>query len=361
MKIKMGRYKTMRSVTLRLTALTLAVAILIFANACGKKSTASTTAKKTTTTVHSDIDPLTGVSGLSSASIGKRPVAVVVENLYAARPQWGISTADIIIEGLAEGGITRLLCLYPSASQIPDQIGPIRSARVDFLEMAEGFDAIFVHWGGAASAYAAISSSRVNDVDGLKQGSYFARDTSRSSRGLEHTGYTTGSNIAKAISDLGYRDTVESSYANVLSFNKESKKASYTGGACNSIKIKYSNSFIYTFSYNGTDGKYYSALNGTNFNDASGTQLSYENVIILYFPSYSYIANTKGSIDMDLSGGNGVIVSNGTYENIKWEKGNTPSNPLKLYTESGTTLKLNAGKSYIGLVPASESSSTVIA
>ena len=69
----------------------------------------------------------------------------------------------------------------------------------------------------------------------------------------------------------------------------------------------------------------------------------------------------SGRVDMDLSGGEGFYISNGTYETITWKKGNTPSNPLKLYDKNGNELVLNAGKSWIGLLPDNYSENTVIA
>ena len=69
----------------------------------------------------------------------------------------------------------------------------------------------------------------------------------------------------------------------------------------------------------------------------------------------------SGRVDMDLSGGEGFYISNGTYETITWKKGNTPSNPLKLYDKNGNELVLNAGKSWIGLLPENYSENTVIA
>ena len=55
-----------------------------------------------------NVNPLTGVADLSDEAIGARPIAIMVENSPAARPQWGITTPDIVVEGVAEGGITRM-------------------------------------------------------------------------------------------------------------------------------------------------------------------------------------------------------------------------------------------------------------
>ena len=53
-------------------------------------------------------NPLTGELGYAESAVGKRPVAVMVNNLKGALPQYGIAEADIIYELPVEGGITRL-------------------------------------------------------------------------------------------------------------------------------------------------------------------------------------------------------------------------------------------------------------
>lgn len=302
------------------------------------------------------VNPLTGENTLSAGAAGKRPVAVVINNAPKARPQWGLCSPDIVIEGLVEAGITRMLWLYSDVNQIP-KVGSIRSARHDFLEVAEGFDAIFVHWGGSKYAYQAISDRKIKDIDGLTKAKYFARDTSRNVP-REHTGYTTGEKLKQAISELSIRTEINKSYSSPFRFNTSA--ATYSTGACQSIKISFSGSYNHTFKYNAEDKLYYNYMNDYKMVDSEGKQMAIKNVVVLYIPSYKVI-NSSGSIDMDLSGGKGIIASNGTYENIKWKKGNTPSNMISLYKEDGSELKLNVGKSYIGIVPQSRSGSTVIA
>ena len=326
-----------------------------------KEDPDSTSTSATTADSVNKFNPLTGQDNLKSSAIGKRPVAVVVENSPAARPQWGLGSADITVEGLVEGGITRMLWLYADPSSIP-KVGPTRSARMDFVEIAEGFDAIFVHFGGAETAYAAIRNRKVDDIDGNGQGNYkntaqyFARDNSRRSRGKEHTAYTTGEWITKALSATGVRNDINSSYSTPFSFNE--KTVSFTSGSCASIKFEFSSSYRHTFTYNTEDGLYYNHMNSSKMVDENGNQMSVSNVILLYFPSYKTI-NSAGSIDMDLSGGTGIIASNGTYEKITWKKGN-PSDKIKLYDSNGKELKINTGKSYIGLIPNAKSSLTAI-
>lgn len=90
-----------------------------------------------------------------------RPIAVMVDNNEAAYPQVGLDRADVVIEALVEGGITRFLAVYESHEA--DLVEPIRSARTPFLHWALEFDAVYAHVGRAESAGPADSGSQIRD------------------------------------------------------------------------------------------------------------------------------------------------------------------------------------------------------
>src|SRR5712691_1838884 len=72
--------------------------------------------------------PLTG-SKPAAGQVPDRPaLAVKVENLPAARPQTGLSFADIIYEEPVEASITRFIVVYQC--QDASRIEPVRSARL---------------------------------------------------------------------------------------------------------------------------------------------------------------------------------------------------------------------------------------
>ena len=48
------------------------------------------------------INPLTGETGYDAALLNNKPVVVVVENSPAARPQWGLTSSDMVFENLAK-------------------------------------------------------------------------------------------------------------------------------------------------------------------------------------------------------------------------------------------------------------------
>lgn len=81
----------------------------------------------------------------------RRPLFVMIENSPDARPQSGLSKADVVFEAVAEGGVTRFGAVYYCAAQRKDVVlAPVRSARTYFVDYASGFhQPMYVHVGGA--------------------------------------------------------------------------------------------------------------------------------------------------------------------------------------------------------------------
>lgn len=354
----------LRRAAVMLLVLLMAAGVL-FAAGCGKEGgeTTGTTAAQTTTAEETTapprgyMNPLTGFYGMNEAAAGKRPVAVVINNAPPARPQWGLCSPDIVVEGVVEGGITRMLWLYADWSEIP-KVGSMRSARHDFVEIAEGLDAIFFHWGGSIYAYDAMKKRGVDHVDGTADsGRYFFRDKSRGVA-IEHTGYTTGENIIKAIDAKNIRTGIADGYESPFLFTEEEEPVSLTLG-CESASFVFSNSYRHEFRYDVETQTYYNYLNAKPMVQDGGKQMEVKNVIVLYCPVAS-MGDSAGCIDMNLTSGTGFYAVNGTYEAITWKKGG-PGDMLKLFDPSGNPLMLNPGQSYLGFVPKSNEGKTVIA
>jgi len=103
----------------------------------------------------------------------QRPFGVVIENFPDARPQSGLSQANIVYEALAEGGITRFFALFQT--QKAPQIGPVRSARTYFNDWAEEWGVVYAHVGGNSDALAYLHAgiSGVTDADQFYNDPYF--------------------------------------------------------------------------------------------------------------------------------------------------------------------------------------------
>ena len=83
-------------------------------------------AQKGTSAKLVEISPLTGRSMRDGRP--DNPVFVVkIENTEGGAPQYGLNKADLVIEELVEGGLTRLAAFY--YSQLPSKVGHVRSMR----------------------------------------------------------------------------------------------------------------------------------------------------------------------------------------------------------------------------------------
>ncbi len=123
------------------------------------------------------------------------PVAVMIDNAYDIRPQYGLSQASIIYEALAEGNITRLMAIFDSNSEV-NKLGPVRSARPYFMDWAEEYGGIYMHVGGSPSALATIDSYDFLNVDQIGAGEiYFWRDQSLDA---PHNVFTSSANWLRA-------------------------------------------------------------------------------------------------------------------------------------------------------------------
>lgn len=81
---------------------------------------------------------------------GRRPLAVMIENSDEARPQSGISRADIVYEAHAEGWITRMMAVFYCNTPFENiTVAPVRSARTYFVDWVSEYDALYAHVGGA--------------------------------------------------------------------------------------------------------------------------------------------------------------------------------------------------------------------
>src|SRR5258706_7270406 len=80
----------------------------------------------------------------------RRPILTMIENAIEARPQSGLSSADIVYEAVAEGGITRFMgVFYCGIAAQSVNLAPVRSARTYFLPWVLEYDAAYNHVGGA--------------------------------------------------------------------------------------------------------------------------------------------------------------------------------------------------------------------
>ncbi len=341
----------------RLLALTLsAIAVFTLFAGCSKEKTpiAETTTEVTTTkfTEKTDYNRLTGLDDLSEEAKGKRPVAIMINNIKASLPQYGISKADLIFEILVEGGITRMMAVYGDQTKVPD-VCSVRSCRYYFPIFAQGLDAVYFCY-GSNPTLATPTLKRIGiDYYNASENNdplVFGRDPSRLERyAKEHTAFVKGENIPKLLSKDGVRQTyLDGKDRYILSFREEGKIKAPSSDSCQKFTLNFSKSYYSTFTYDSEKKVYLKQHSGSKHMDSkSGEQLAFTNVFILQTDVSLY--QNGPLVQVDWKGGNGYYISAGAKQKITWSKKNEKA-PIVIKDENGKKLKVNAGKSYFGVI-----------
>ena len=295
---------------------------------------------------------LTGLNNLSDEAIGKRPVAVMINNIRDALPQYGVGAADVIFEIPVEGNQTRLMALYGDYTKVP-YICSVRSCRIYFPIFAKGFDAYYVHWGQDPTISSQLNALNMDRFDGMANtGGLYGRDSGRKSAGysLEHTSYFDGTGIVSAINRLGMRtDLLESKQYTAFNFHEVGAVVAPTGDACQEAHVNFGAQSS-TFTYDAESNLYYKKHSGNAHKDGkTGEQLSFTNVFVLVTSIST--RDAIGHKDVNWRGSSssvGYYISNGVVQKIHWSK-SSESDYLKFYDENGTELVINRGKTFIAV------------
>lgn len=300
-----------------------------------------------------NVNLLTGLPTLTDGAIGKRPVAVMVNNVDAALPQYGISAADLIFELPVEYDLTRLMAVYGDYTQIPE-VCSIRSCRYYYPILAVGFDAIYVNWGMNESvARPTVNSMDIDQYDGDEYGlgDCFGRDKARYESGYawEHTGVFHGPNFPSILEkDKVRTDLKEDKTGTAFNFVEMDKNAAPNGEDVQKVRVDFGANYS-VFTYDEENHEYLKSFKDSPHMDGiSKEQLKFENVIVLETEIKPYPGDEVIKY-VDWEGGEnakGYYISEGKMVPITWSKAGM-YDPLKFFDANGNELQLNRGKSYI--------------
>ena len=297
------------------------------------------------------VNVLTGLP-IAEEEADQRPVAVMLNNIKVALPQYGVSKADLIYEVVAEGGITRMLGVFQSVDGV-GQIGSVRSTRLYYLDLVQGLDAILFHAGGSEEAYRAISSRGITALDcvrGPYMNSVFWRDKDRiKSAGYEHSVFTSGENIQTVLDTLDVRKTHEDGYEYPIQFAEDGTPKD--GTPAKEISVKFSNYKTGLFTYDAGSRNYLVSEYGKPYVDGeTDQQVEVKNVLVLYTKISKISGDDAGRLKVTLTGsGSGLYACNGQVQEIVWTK-NSADSPFVYTYQDGTAVTFEKGNSYINIV-----------
>ncbi len=299
-----------------------------------------------------NVNPLTGLrDGISDEAMTRRPVAIMVSNSYNSLPQWGISQADIIYEMLAEGRITRFMAIFKDPSKIT-KLASIRSARPYFIDIAQSYGAVYMHFGGSEPAYEAIGArSDLINLDGIRggwEGSLYRRDPDRrKSIGLEHSVYTQGDYVETALASLK-RDLSQETQPSAFTFGEE--HSALEGDKAEKVTLTFSERHQPYFVYNEKAGTYKRWQYGDPHMDAwLNKQIEVKNLLVLRMAVHDRNDELK-LIDVTTTGsGKGFYCCEGKVVPITWKKDGY-NKPISFYTADGAELIVSPGQTFVSCV-----------
>ena len=286
-----------------------------------------------------------------------RPIAIMVENSFAARPQSGLYLADVVFEVVDEYGITRFVAVY--CTQDAGIVGPFRSARPYYAEIAKSFDPIYCFFGTFPQCYQYIESlgmytmSAMTDRSGLsniKGLCPYWRDWKRS-KIQEHTAFTSTLKIKQRAQEVGYPLN-----GNGIPFSyKQDAPPEQRGGVAN-VFIDFGTpayspkGFNVNFKYDSNSNSYLRYVGGKPHIDYETRQIiSVKNVVVLITDIVGPIDKYKHMSVRTVGSGQAYYFIDGKAIEGSWERADV-SKPFVFKDSKGKVLQLNAGNTWVSMV-----------
>ena len=307
--------------------------------------------------------PLNGLA-TTSTLVGRRPLAVKIDNAPTARPHHGISQADMVVELLVEGFITRLAAYFHS--QDAAEVGAVRSVRFSDRYTTPMVRGTLVFSGASQLMEGLVRADIANGnyvgvSPQLGQGNSFYR-TSADGKVVPHNLFTSTAALRAATNDVGGGAPVD---VPRWGFLRSVDHAPTAGGFLGSqsamtLGIPYRADAAVRYDYDPgtrTYARYQS--NGSSFvrevDGANGVAIAARNVVVINTDVWvtEVVDDAAGSpsLDMRLVGtGHASIFRDGRRQEATWYRASW-FDPFTFYTDEGEKVLLSPGQTWMHILP----------
>jgi hypothetical protein len=295
--------------------------------------------------------PLTGRLVTPAAAL-RHPIAVMVDDLSPARPQSGFSSASVVWQAPAEGGIPRYMMVFQE--NIPTDVGPVRSSRYYYIAWAAELKALYAHAGGSPQALQTLrekgNGQLVYNADEFRWGGSFRRSSLPlniygKQRVGPHNLYTTGLQLRGIAAAVGAKDgpiTWPWTFARdaVLGYRPLGGRIEVTYGDVNAIR----------FDYDRASNTYLRSATGEKrqIDAATRKRVAPKNVIVMvvtFGPLND--GSQKHRLEGDVIGsGKAWISTNGITVAGTWKKTSLTS-PTRFFGPDGKAVTLTIGQTFV--------------
>ncbi|MFE6589047.1 DUF3048 domain-containing protein [Streptomyces sp. NPDC057781] len=264
-------------------------------------------------------------------------LAVKVDNVRAARPQTGLDAADVVYAEPVEAGLSRLMAIY--ATELPEKVGPVRSARESDLELLRQFDRPTLAFSGAQSKLLPLIDKAPLHAEPPGEGSdAYVRDGDRPA---PHNLYVRpGRLLPKAAG------------ADALATGFHYGEAPEGGRSVSSRTVRYpSASFGFTWSESGD--RWLVSLDGTPARTADGGRLAPATVVVQHVNvRQSDFRDFRGSNSPyveSVGSGRAEVLRDGRSYDAAWKRGSA-ADGTSFTTADGTALNFAEGQVWVVFV-----------
>jgi hypothetical protein len=313
----------------------------------------------------------------------QRPLAVMIENHAEARPQSGLSRADIVYESVAEGGITRFMGVFYCGVAAENLIvAPVRSARTYFLPWVLEYDALYNHVGGAgncnddtvddrAKALCQIGTYKIKDMDQFGLPFKFTDDAGKKypvcSRNYdrldhpvatEHTMVCETAGLLKVAEDRGWTNVDEKGVAWDKNFQswkfKDDAKEADRGASFSASFVAwkgYENDYGVRWDYDKINNSYKRFNGGVAHTDLeTKEQLEAKTIVVMFAKETGPVDDHAHLLYGNIGSGEGLLFVDGKAQKITWKK-TLRTDRTKFFDSAGKEIQFNRGQIWIEMLP----------
>lgn len=287
--------------------------------------------------------PLTDLPAPNGQVPNRPALAIKVGNDPGARPQSGLSEADVVYEVQAEGGITRFIAVFQC--QAPAMVGPIRSLRwVDWHVVHQLGHPILVSAGGInPDIYAVKQQSWLHYIDALSfGGSPFERISSR----------VPPENLYGSTSGIWSLVNSKTPPPRLFDFSSTVPKG---GTSVGTVYLPFSSPEDVSWEWSASANRFLRFYSGQPAYGNGGEQLSATNVVIQFVNAPPGKYNESGPHSLGVHSqtvGSGPvwILRNGEIFKGSWQRSSL-SKTTSYYLSNGEQISLAPGQTWVEVVP----------
>jgi hypothetical protein len=291
--------------------------------------------------------PLTGRL-VTPRIAAQHPIAVMIDDASAARPQSGFNAASVVWHAPAEGGVPRYMLVFQD--QMPVDVGPVRSARYYFILWAAEWRAVYAHVGGSPQAMATLrakgNGQLVYNADQFRWGGTYYRRISQ--RRAPHNVYSDGKSLRIMATKVGAKNEPMKA---VWRFGPDAPLAERPSGGI--IRVDYPYNSI-TYRYDRATNTYLRGVEGQpkQTDAADGKRVAPKNVVVMMM-SFGPLndGSNKHRLEARVVGsGKAWIATNGRTIVGTWKK-TSLAGPTRFYDKAGKPVRLTVGQTFIQVMP----------